>query len=97
MNFSVTVIRVNEPEIRSRDSVRLVSDVILGPIVDIAGGNPIWLDLRDVYYVSRAAAEEFLRVEDELGIKLELINVSEGVKAMFDLVSKARHAQPATV
>lgn len=82
------VVRVNRPEIKFRDTVRHISDFIRDSIMDIAGDAPVLLDFKDVHFVSRAAADEFLCMEDELGVKFERINVCVDVKVMFEIVSK---------
>ena len=88
------VIRVNKPEIKFRDTVRNISNFVRDSIVDIAGDTPVLLDFKDVYFVSRAAADEFLCMEDELGVKFERINVCAGVNVMFEIVSKTHHRKP---
>jgi len=85
------VIRVNKPEIRFRDTVRHISDFIRDCIKDIAGESTIYLDFQDVYFVSRAAADQFLYMEEELKLKIERINVCEGVRIMFEIVSRTHH------
>lgn len=85
------VVRVNRPEIRFRDTVRQISDFIRDSIKDIAGESTIYLDFQDVYFVSRAAADQFLCMEEELKLKIERINVCAGVKVMFEIVSRTNH------
>ena len=68
--------------------ILMTRNAVINLFEEFANPNKIVLDFKNIEFVSRSAAHEYLRQKSSRNIIIKEINMSQNVKAMFVLVLK---------
>ena len=95
VQYGVALIQVHADEIRFREPVRRA----FAPTVDaIRSGaqavSSVIIDLNKVNFISRAACDELLCIEDALPCEVSYVNAQKGVSVMLQMVRNTHNPQP---
>lgn len=83
---NVTIIDFKDfNSLKTRDAVR-------NAFANIQDPNIIWVDFKNIEFLSRTAAHELLKIKESassLNIDISFINIGDQVNKMFDVVEKS--------